>query len=621
MGSERRLALRVGDLLAEDLSYAVPGYATRESQIRMAEIVADAVEDGGLYLLEAGTGVGKSLAYLLPAVMHPGRTIVSTATISLQDQLIGKDIPAAVTTGGVSRTVALLKGRRNYLCLRKWEQRSGTLDLPDGLAAWAESTSTGDRGELSRVPPYSVWAGISSDRLDCLGGSCALSGSCHYLRARRKAAEADLVVVNHHLLLSGLSGADIIPEADVLVVDEAHKLEDAAGSCLGLALGEGAVLPAYDEIAFSELKTTLKAELLERVRALASRLGSLPGEAEGDTPWDPADHLDLLRDIEESAASLAETCGDTDCLPSTVQVLDSVSQTCRELAGLDTADWCVYVETSGRTGRVRAVPVEPGDYLRSLVYDRFGTVVLTSATLSAAGSFEYFCGRLGAGGAYVESLGSPFDYPSQGTLTVPDDLPPQDDHRALSGRVWDLTRRLAGELGGRTMALFTSYRNLQLVRAMARGSLPAGLTLHVQGEVPRRAILEGFRRDPSGIILGTASFWEGVDLPGNLLQALVIDRIPFSSPGHPLVRARMDRIERRGGSSFMEYMLPGAVLRMKQGVGRLIRSRRDCGAVFLMDRRLVSSRYGPIILDSLPGFTRTGEEEAVELLVERSGRS
>ncbi|MGM0627720.1 MAG: ATP-dependent DNA helicase [Candidatus Fermentibacterota bacterium] len=621
MRDERRLALRVGDLLAGDLSSAVPGYTARQSQIRMAEIVADAVEDGGLYLLEAGTGVGKSLAYLLPAVLHPGRTIVSTATISLQDQLIGKDIPAAVTVGGSPRTVALLKGRRNYLCRRKWEQRAGTLDLPDHLAAWAETTETGDRGELSRVPPYSVWAGISSDRLDCLGGSCPHSGSCHYLRARRRAAEADLVVVNHHLLLSGLAGADIIPESDILVADEAHKLEDAAGGCLGLTLGEGAVLPAYDEIAFSDIKTALKAEILERLRALASRLGELAGDAEGDEPWDPAEHVDILRDLEESAAALAETCEETDCLPSSVQVLDTVAQSCRELMGLAPEDWCVYVESAGRGSRVRAVPIEPGGYLRSLVYERFGTVVLTSATLSAAGSFDYFCGRLGASGAYVESLGSPFDYPSQGTLTIPGNLPSQDDHRELSRRVWELTRRLAGELGGRTMALFTSYRNLQLVRTMARTGMPEGLSLHVQGEVPRRAILEGFRRDPSGIILGTASFWEGVDLPGSLLRALVIDRIPFQSPGHPLVRARMDRIESRGGSSFMEYMLPGAVLRMKQGVGRLIRSRRDSGAVFLMDRRLVSSRYGGIILDSLPGFSRAGEEEAIEILLERGGGS
>mgnify|MGYP001086839304 CR=1 FL=1 len=618
MVDSRRLALRVGDTLASDLEDVVAGYHVRESQIRMAEIVADAVEDGGLYLLEAGTGVGKSLAYLLPAVMHQGRTIVSTATISLQDQLIGKDIPAAVAISGRSRTIALLKGRRNYLCRRKWDQRAGTLDLPDGLARWAESTSTGDRGELARVPPYAVWSGISSDRLDCLGGPCPFSGSCHYLRARREAAEADLLVINHHLLLSGLVAGDLIPDCDVLVADEAHRLEDAAGSCLGLTLGEGMVLPAYDEVAFAELKTARKAEILERLRALGSMLGSLPGEVSGDSPWDPEEHVDDLRDLEESAVSLAELCEKTECLPASVQILDSVAQGCREMMGLDSDDWCVYIESAGRGSRIRAVPIEPGGYLRALVYQRFGTVVLTSATLSAGGSFDYFKGRLGAEGAYVESLGSPFDYAEQGTLTIPGDLPAHNDHSALSRRVWELTERLAEGLGGRTMALFTSYRNLQLVRSMAERSLPSGLKLHVQGEVPRRAILEGFRRDPAGIILGTASFWEGVDLPGNLLRALVIDRIPFASPGHPLVRARMDRIERLGGSSFMEYMLPGAVLRMKQGVGRLIRSRDDTGAVFLMDRRLVASRYGGVILDSLPGFSRTGEEEALERLMERT---
>ncbi|MBD3369202.1 hypothetical protein GF402_02435 [Candidatus Fermentibacteria bacterium] len=609
----RRLAVHIGRMLREDdLSVHVKGYSPRERQARMAEVVSDAVESGGCYLLEAGTGVGKSLAYLMPCIASGRKTIVSTATIALQDQLLLRDVPAAAGALGIELGSAVLKGRKNYVCLRKWDQRAPDLGLTGALQKWVAKTTTGDLSDAPVSPDRKTRRTICSDRLDCLGGSCPYKGKCFYLEARAKAQQAGLVVLNHHLLLTGLLGEDILPQAEVLVADEAHRLDDAAGECLGLSLAGEHLLPVMDEVAFSDLPADQKEEVLGRIRALSSDLSDLVAGYEETSVWSAERHRDRLNAARRHADELADRLDLLGSLPAASRVVREIAETTEEVRDLNPGEWCSFVEVSRGRKTLRAVPLELGERIDDLVYSCFSTVVLTSGTMTVAGSFEYFAGRLGADGAYTESFGSPFDYAGQGMMTVPDGLPRPDDHRELAAAVWSSARALSSTVGGRTMILFTSYRNLNLVKQMARDDLPSGIRLLAQGDRSRTRLLTEFRQSPSAVLLGTASFWEGVDLPGRILQVLVIDRIPFPSPGHPLVKARMELIEGRGGSSFLEYTLPLAVVRLRQGMGRLIRSSEDRGVVVLTDRRLITASYGPIILESMPALRKASFREAVE---------
>lgn len=603
-------------LHGEELLGALPGYAVRPLQVRMALEVGAALERGGLHMFEAGTGIGKSLAYIIPALLSGRRILISTATMPLQDQLARRDAPAVLRALGLSSEVCVLKGRNNYLCLRKWSGASERLDLPDAFSAWADSTGEGDISGFQGVLPPGEWRHFRSDRLDCLGASCRFRGECHFLRARSRARQCDLLVLNHHLLISGLMTGDILPEADVLVIDEGHRLEDAASECLGVSLGQGAVLAVFDGIAFSDAEAGRKALLLERARRLEASVAALTAGIEETSPWDPVMHREEIDGVlAEVSGLLAGLEGDEDLLPA-AQAAAGIASDCRELMAMGGEDHCCFVETDGRHAVLRGVPLDVGPDLRDHVYACFDTTIITSATLTVAGEFDFFRERLGAGEALTRDFGSPFDYGEQAVLAVPRDLPSQDAHGELAAVVWEWGSRIAAALGGRTLLLFTSYRNLDLTRELARGAMPPGLRLLVQGEVSRNGILEDFRRDSRAIILGTSSFWEGVDLPGEMLQAVVIDRLPFASPGHPLVRARMDRIDREGGSSFGRYSLPLAAVRLRQGVGRLIRSREDIGAVMILDRRLTASGYRSVFLRSIPPFRRVEAEQVLPFLME-----
>ncbi len=604
----------LGDVFAS----TVPGYSPRRLQVDLAKAVNDAMASGGIHFFEAGTGIGKSMAYIVPAVLSGKKIFVSTATKTLQDQLAGKDVPAVIRALDSRAVVFVLKGRNNYLCIRKWMNGKDMYDTIDEFANWAANTSDGDVSSCSVEPDPSVWRRFRSDRPDCAGNSCRFRGECHFNRARNRARKADILILNHHLLVSGLSGGDVLPGADVLVIDEGHRLEDAAAECLGLSLGENTLLPIFDGIAFSELKTVAKAELLEAARELSGAVAVLTTVPAGDgevLPWRPGDHLEAIASVEEKARTLLAAVGDDEELAPVAGVVSHVLHTAVELADLDEGTWCCFIETGGRYPVIRAVPPDMGPMLREVVYSGFDTVVLTSATLTVAGRFEFFKERLGAPEACCRSFGSPFDYSRQAALSVPRELPPPDSHEKLARVTWKWGKSAAEALGGRTLLLFTSYRNLRLVRDLAAEDPPEkGLRLLVQGEMSRNVILDEFRNSCDAIILGTASFWEGVDLPGNMLQVVIIDRLPFASPGHPLVMARMELIEKRGGSSFTGYSLPLAVVRLKQGVGRLIRTGEDRGVVMIMDRRIRDKGYGKVFLASIPPFRMVDENEALDFI-------
>lgn len=608
---------RIREVLSGDcLSRVIRDYSPRPLQIGFAEGVGRAMNTGGVHIFEAGTGIGKSIAYVIPALLSGSRIFISTATITLQDQLARKDVPAVLEALGSEAGVCVLKGRNNYLCLRKWDRGGTKVEADVQFTQWAEDTDDGDITSYSHELHSSVWRHFRSDHLDCTGTSCQFRGRCHFYTARNEARKADVLILNHHLLVSGLSAEDVLPGADVLVIDEGHRLEDAASECLGLALGEGILLPIFDGIAFSEIETGRKAALLELTRKLSSSISDLTQGYRETAPWDPVEHSEALKAVVERAFELISEVKEDDELQSVSQAASAVGSTAREFCEISTEEYCCFVETEGRHPILKAVPLDVGPDLRNLVYSAFDTTILTSATLTVAGEFDFFKARLGAWDAVCRSFGSPFDYFSQAILSIPDQLPPHDSHEDLAVTAWKWGRRLAETLGGRTLMLFTSYRNLKLVKTMAERDLPPGLELLIQGEMSRSGILRDFRASSRAVILGTASFWEGVDLPGNMLQAVVIDRLPFASPGHPLTRARMDQIERRGGSSFAHYSLPLAAVRLKQGVGRLIRSLDDTGVVMILDRRIVTKAYGRIFLESIPPFRVVPQEQVMDFVME-----
>ncbi len=593
------------------LSSVIPEYTVRTLQVELAKAVGSALTTGGIHLFEAGTGIGKSIAYIIPALLSGRRIFVSTATITLQDQLAFKDAPAILSALKLDSMVSVLKGRNNYLCLRKWNSGAEMVKTDVSFSRWADATDDGDISSFSEKASASVWRHFRSDHLDCIGASCHCRGACHFFKARNLARKSDLLILNHHLLVSGLLSEDVLPGADVLVIDEGHRLEDAASECLGLSLSERSLLPMFDGIAFSEIETSKKASMLEKARQLSSAIAELTASIEDTSIWDPATHLESLEKAGDLSRELASVAGQNEDLLPVTQTATAIAQATKRLSELSTEEYCCFVEVNGKNSVLRAVPLDIGPELCDTVYSKFETSILTSATLTVADEFDFFKDRLGAWDALTRSFGSPFDYRTQAVLSIPDNLPEHDSHKELARAVWDWGKRLATILNGRTLILFTSYRNLELVRERAVLEVPSGMRLFVQGEMSRNKILDEFRKSSRGIILGTSSFWEGVDLPGEMLQAVIIDRLPFSSPGHPLTRARMDLIEKNGESSFGKYSLPLAVVRLKQGVGRLIRSSRDTGVVLLMDRRVISRNYGRVFLNSVPPF-RIVSQDAVE---------
>lgn len=597
------LAGKIEDIFLGDLlSSSIPGYSVRFIQIELAKAVGSALDTGGVHLFEAGTGIGKSLAYIIPAVLSGRKIFISTATIALQDQLAGKDAPAVLSALKLDLKVSVLKGRNNYLCLRKWNSGAAAVGTDRNFSRWADTTDDGDISSFSHQLPQSVWRHFRSDHLDCTGTSCQFRGECHFFRARNRARKSDMLILNHHLLITGLLSEDVLPGADVLIIDEGHRLEDAASECLGLSLSEGSLLPVFDGIAFSEIETGEKASLLETARQLSAAVAELTSGIDETTAWDPVEHIEDLKEVKEIAGRLSSEVEQFDDLLPVAQAASGIAKTAESFSKLSIEEYCCFVETGKRNFVLKAVPLDIGPDLRDTVYSMFDSTILTSATLTVSGEFDFFKDRLGAWDALTKSFGSPFDYQSQAILSIPDNLPPHDSHEELARVAWNWARRLAVLLNGRTLMLFTSYRNLELVRKLADKELPSDIRLLVQGEMSRNRILEDFRRSSRGIILGTYSFWEGVDLPGEMLQVVIIDRLPFASPGHPVTRARMNMIEKQGSSSFGKYSLPLAAVRLKQGVGRLIRSSTDTGVVMIMDRRVVSRNYGMTFLNSIPPF-------------------
>jgi ATP-dependent DNA helicase DinG len=607
------------------LARALPGYAHRPEQAAMAKAVGAALARLDTLIVEAGTGTGKTFAYLIPALLSGRSVIISTGTRTLQDQLFRRDVPLLAKALGLPVKIALLKGRSNYLCRHRldlatqqgslFEGERGALRILSRISRWAASTKSGDLSELSDLPEQSsVFASVTSTRENCLGQECAQFSRCHVVEARRTAQAADIVIVNHHLLLADLAlkeegFGDLLPGAEAVILDEAHQVPDIAAQFFGrvwssrkaqLLLRDtqaelaacGARAPTLDAT------VTALSSAIDEWRALMPRA---PARFEWAVLSDAfLDRLpELERGLNEVAAQLeglGAGAGTSNCARRAAALAADLASL-RDLSDDGGLRW---VETNAHGLTLQFTPFEIAARLREYVESRPCAWIFTSATLAIGEDFSHFAERIGMGEARTLRIGSPFDYASQARIFLPPRMPqPQDP--GFAARFIDACAPLLEAGGGRAFLLYTSYRGLsEGVRAMQARFPDPPFPILVQGEAPREALLNRFRELGNAVLLATGSFWEGVDVKGDALSIVAIDKLPFASPDDPLLKARLEGIRRRGGNPFIEYQLPQAVLALKQGAGRLIRDFDDFGVILIGDPRITSKAYGRMFLNSLP---------------------
>jgi len=628
--------LSANGVLAEKL----PGFAYRQSQQVLSREIASAMQDRDSLIAEAGTGTGKTYAYLVPALLSGKRVIISTGTKALQDQLYHRDLPRIKQALAAPVHTALLKGRANYLCLFRMEQaKSDTFATRDAtlhfqkVLQWAGKTQRGDLAELASIPEDSpVWPQVSSTADNCLGSECPYWSECHLVKARQQAQSADIVVVNHHLLLADLAikqegFGEVLPGASVFVLDEAHQIPELALQFFGesvstrqwLDLGKDILLESGKISGSSILLAPLVKDLELRCKQLRSECEALPGKAAAAVAFAHAGVLAGLHAVQESAealnASLVLQLGASTALDqcaARTDVLLARWRLWRSAADADTdAPASVSVrwyELSQRGITLNATPMDVSKPLRQYREQSQAAWILTSATLAVNDSVAHLAEKLGLCEPRVLVQPSPFDWQRQGLFYLPKHMP-EPNHPDFIASLLEAAKPVLEASAGRAFLLFTSHRALKQAAQMLEGG---PWPLFVQGTAPRMELLERFRNSGNGVLLGAASFWEGVDVAGDALSAVIIDKLPFAAPDDPVLEARLQAVRQRGGNPFVEEQIPSAVIALKQGVGRLIRTFEDRGVLMMGDTRLVSKPYGKIFIQSLPPFPRTRELRDVQ---------
>jgi ATP-dependent DNA helicase DinG len=614
-----------------------PQYEFRPSQLEMAERVERAFRQRRHLLIEAGTGTGKTLAYLIPAIRSGRRVVVSTATKSLQEQLYGRDIPFLQRHFAPRLRVAVMKGRGNFLCRHKLAQLGDRpllrgfeeVDWLARIRQWEAVTETGDRAELAFLPDDAeLWAHLDARRETCTGQKCPLFAQCFITRMHQRAREADLVIVNHHLFFADLAirqddFGSILPEYSAVVFDEAHEIEDVASEYFGRQVSNY----RFEELARdAEHALHLNNGPVEALRSVArlrerSRefFGCLP-EREGRFALTAAQRSALLEEHAHPYRALLQASERLEkellAVPGRSELLVQLARRAAELRGelrflLETEDrgivyWC---ERRGRGVFLGATPIDVSGLLREKLFEAFDTIILTSATLAVGGRFDFLRARLGVEVADERILPSEFDYSRQALLYIPRHLV-DVRHPAFVEQACEEIARLLERTRGRAFCLFTSIAQMRQVydRLLARVEFP----LLLQGTAPRSVLLDRFRNTPHAVLLASASFWQGVDVPGEQLSCVIVDRLPFSVPTDPVVAARVEALAEQGRNPFVEYQVPQAVLALKQGFGRLIRSRSDRGVLAILDNRILRMPYGRIFLQSLPEYPITHDLGDVE---------
>jgi ATP-dependent DNA helicase DinG len=635
------------------IARALPGFEARPGQLEMADAVAGVIGEGGVLLAEAGTGTGKTLAYLVPAILSRQRVLVSTGTKNLQEQIYFKDLPVLRDTLGVPFRATYMKGRGNYLCLHRFDAFKDSVAIRSReesthvriIEAWRRETETGDRAEIEDLPEdLPFWKEVAASAENCIGIDCPQYGECYVTRMRQTAAESDIVIVNHHLLCADAAVrqhqfGEVIPHCSYAIVDEAHQLEDVATQYFGIfvsnyrvddvvrdaerAVGTmlvpqgdqaAAIRSAADYVRDHALAFFAAVQMtrFEAGRGAESRVRITARDLEGAVEEGIALHQAL--EALEGAIALARE------IPEDVLAIGRRAAELRDdlqfLVRADDSAFVYYLEIRGRGTFLRAAPIDVSAIVRDLLLERMRATVLTSATLTVDGSFDYVRSRLGIGQAREVRLPSEFDYARQAILYLPQRMPePRSPGfgQAVAREVVEILRRTEG----RAFVLFTSYAVLREVHALASDEID--YPMFVQGTAPRSALLRDFKATPNAVLLATSSFWQGVDVVGEALSCVIIDKLPFASPGDPITAARIEAITSRGGSAFGEYQVPLAILALQQGLGRLLRHRQDRGVLAVLDPRLRTMGYGRRFLASLPPAPIVSDVQAIGRFFETAG--
>jgi len=624
------------------VSRSLEGFEPRPSQIQVARLIEEAVKKKIPAIIEAGTGTGKTLGYLVPLFLSGKKAVISTGTKNLQEQIFFKDIPLLSKATGQKIDAMLMKGRKNYLCLYRYYQYFSRPSLlkPDQdkvrqrIEKWLKNTEYADRAELTWMRDDDpLWDVISSTSDQCLGSDCIHAENCYLNSLRRRAIQSKMIIVNHYLFFADLmvkkgGFGEIIPRSQVVVFDEAHNIEEIATSYFGESLSNNQLIELVNDVekGTKDVREVQKKKLkryLDLLKTGSEYLRKFFDDFDDRGRLDD-EVLEMIdkgpgHDVRQGLNYIHQKSGLKELKSNSLEAFmaraGELTQSLEKILSLHDPNWLTWYEKRKKGIILHASPLDISQNMEDLLYRKVKRIVFTSATLSTNGNFEYFRSRLGLTHSVCEGIyPSHFDFEKQTLMYVPRDLPLPNAPRfglKIAERIVELLKITSG----RALVLFTSYHNLNLVYSLLVERIP--YAVHKQGDAPRSVLLEEFRRDMHSVLLATGSFWQGVDVPGEALSSLIIDKLPFDSPGDPLVAARIDSIRARGGNPFMEYQLPSAIISLKQGLGRLLRNSSDRGIFSILDTRMITSRYGRFFFDSLPKIPLSHEISRIRCFFEQ----